>query len=164
MGNRGKMNALILSTLFFVLGISAQKQEAGCVIEWKETTEIEFKDVITTVCTTEFKHACKEKTIQECKYDIIKEPLTETVDQRTTENVKSCKKTWACENEVYNDTDECTYLPQTVCNKKDVTIYVEKKERVCEDIKYKDCTEKAAVETCEEDHTRIPETYKQSVP
>ena len=49
------MNALILSTLFFVLGTSAQKQEAGCVIEWKETTEIEFKDVITTVCTTEFK-------------------------------------------------------------------------------------------------------------
>jgi len=170
------LEELIFSTLFFVLGTSAQKQEAGCVIEWKETTEIEFKDVITTVCTTEFKHACKEKTIQECKYDIIKEPLTETVDQCTTENVKSCKKTWACndegwvegtstcENEVYNDTDECTYLPQTVCNKKDVTIYVEKKERVCEDIKYKDCTEKAAVETCEEDHTRIPETYKQSVP
>merc|ERR1712179_752856 len=139
-----KMNALILSTLFFVLGTSAQKQEAGCVIEWKTTTEIEFKDVITTVCTTE--------------------------------NVKSCKKTWACndegwvegtstcENEVYNDTDECTYLPQTVCNKKDVTIYVEKKERVCEDIKYKDCTEKAAVETCEEDHTRIPESYTQKVP
>merc|ERR1711899_687678 len=92
--------------------------------------EIEFKDVITTVCTTEFKHACKEKTIQECKYNIIKEPLTETVDQCTTENVKSCRKTWACndedwtegqsdcENEVYNDTDDCTICPKLFVTKR----------------------------------------------
>lgn len=151
---------------------------AGCSILWKESVEIEHRDIKTTVCTTVAVHACIDKTVEECKFIEISIPFTEVIDECVTEEIKSCTKAWAClddgwtkdkdtslcQNEEYQDSDNCITLPKDVCTKKEVTIEVKEKKRECKDIPYKDCGAKVPTQTCEEDHVRIPTTFKHMLP
>lgn len=151
---------------------------AGCAVHWKESLEIEFVDNKTTVCTTVNVHTCWNKTVEECKFLEIEIPFTEVIDVCVTKENKVCKQAWAClddgwtkdkdteqcNNEVYQDSDDCLVVPEDICTKEEKTFMRTERKRVCNDIPYQDCDQKVPTETCVEEHVRYPVTYKHTIP